>query len=420
MEYKPTILYVEDELNIRKQLSKFLTYISSELYIAQNGEDGLEQYKLHSPDIVVSDIKMPKMNGIDMVKAIKAINLKQHVIFTTAHSESGFFLDAIEVQVDGYILKPVELDLLENKIEQIKEQILTKRKLKAQIAISTEIAKLQHNLLMVVNENHTPIFANDKFLHFFDIHDTVEFIHKYQCLDKLFIESEDSFISNPTQKDRWTEQISSLPLDKRLVTIKNNNTNKNEVFLLSMSLIEETNHNIITLTEITVFNEEKKLFQEKAYIDELTSIANRAYFDNEFAREISRHLREASPLSFIILDIDKFKDFNDKHGHLIGDEILKELAKIIDEKTRETDIFARWGGEEFVSVLPNTSLYDAKLVAENLRQMIEEHTFINNLKVTCSFGVAQFQANDDKNSVMKRADEALYKAKENGRNQVAG
>ncbi|MEA1891911.1 MAG: response regulator, partial [Campylobacterota bacterium] len=90
------LLYVEDEEGIRDQLSKFLKYFSSEFFIACDGEEGLKLYKQHKPDIVVSDIKMPNMNGIEMVKAIKEINPKQHVIFTTAHSESSYFMDAID------------------------------------------------------------------------------------------------------------------------------------------------------------------------------------------------------------------------------------------------------------------------------------------------------------------------------------
>ena len=121
-----------------------------------------------------------------------------------------------------------------------------------------------------------------------------------------------------------------------------------------------------------------------------------------------------------MLDIDKFKNFNDTYGHQKGDEILKDLSKIISKNTRQTDTFARWGGEEFVKILPNASLQDAKAVAEGLRKIIQEYTFSDDLKVTCSFGVSEFRDDDTKESVMKRADEALYIAKENGRNKVEG
>jgi len=126
---KPTILYVEDEDGIRRALSRFLKYNSSQLYTAIDGKDGLEKYKEFLPDIVISDIKMPIMNGIDMVKEIQKINSTQHIIFTTAHSESEYFLEVIEMQVDGYILKPVDYEKLESKIDRINELIKEKHEL---------------------------------------------------------------------------------------------------------------------------------------------------------------------------------------------------------------------------------------------------------------------------------------------------
>ena len=102
MDTKITILYVEDENSIRDSLVPILKFFSKELYLGVDGEDGLEKFKEYKPDLVISDIKMPKMNGIDMVKAIKEIDKKQHILFTTAHSESSFFMDAIDSHVDGY------------------------------------------------------------------------------------------------------------------------------------------------------------------------------------------------------------------------------------------------------------------------------------------------------------------------------
>ncbi len=289
-----TILYVEDEDGIRKQLTRFLEYFSSSLYLASNGKEGLELYKEYNPDIVISDIKMPIMNGIDMVKNIKNINPKQHIIFITAHSESQFFIDAIDMHVDGYILKPISLDKLENKLEDIKEHIKLK-----------------------------------------------------------------------------------------------------EYYIAHQQELEN-----------------------RAYRDGLTQVYNRRYFEEAFDREIARYQREDRPLSIFMLDIDKFKNINDNYGHQIGDEILKGLVHIIKNNIRAIDIFARWGGEEFVCILPNTIRKDAILVAQHLREIIEKHNFIDNISVTCSFGVAEFNQEDTKESIVKRVDKALYLAKEGGRNRV--
>ncbi len=141
---KITILYVEDEEEIRNNTKRPLEYLCDKLILAQDGKEGLELYKQYDPDIIVSDIKMPNMNGIDMTKAIKEINPNQYIIFTTAHSESSFFIEAIDMQVDGYILKPIDYELLENKIENIKEQIDIKLKNKQQ---EKEIQQQKLNIL---------------------------------------------------------------------------------------------------------------------------------------------------------------------------------------------------------------------------------------------------------------------------------
>jgi len=124
-----TILYVEDEDGIRLETSKALDRYAKELFIAKNGDEGLSLYKEHKPDIVVTYIKMPKMTGIDMSKAIKEINSEQAIIITTAHSESAYFMEAIELQLSGYILKPVDKNLLRNKIVEIAKAMIKEREL---------------------------------------------------------------------------------------------------------------------------------------------------------------------------------------------------------------------------------------------------------------------------------------------------
>ena len=418
MNKHPTILYIEDEEGIRNQLSKFLKYFSSELFVACDGQEGLELYKQRLPDIVVSDIKMPNMNGIEMVKAIKEINPQQHIVFTTAHSESSYFMDAIDMQVDGYVLKPVNLEKLEEKLENITSQINTKKELFAHQVLTNEITQLQDNILLVLDGNKRVIFSNQKFLKFFNVDSLDSFNSKHKSINNLFEKNSDFFYSK--NDENWIEDLQRVEDEKRKVVSVLNKNNESHTFLISLKFIKETSHSIIILTEITNIAIEKKHFERKAYTDELTGIPNRAYFEEEFNKEIARRNRERTPLSFIILDIDKFKDVNDAYGHQVGDEILQDLANTIKSKVRLTDIFARWGGEEFVCILPNTSLDNAKKSAETLRRTVEEHTFKDNLSITCSFGVSEFREDDTKESILKRADDSLYHAKEMGRNRVEG
>ena len=134
--------------------------------------------------------------------------------------------------------------------------------------------------------------------------------------------------------------------------------------------------------------------------------------------EIKQTKRYNESFCFIILDIDDFKSLNDRYGHLVGDEMLVLLANSIKERIRETDIFARWGGEEFVLLLPNTNLDEAYILAEDLRQGIQSLKHSEVESMTASFGITMFKNSDDQKRLFKRADSALYLAKENGRNTI--
>jgi diguanylate cyclase (GGDEF)-like protein len=418
MDSKIKILYVEDEESIREGLVPVLKYFSDQLFIATDGVEGLEAFKEHQPDIIISDIKMPNMNGIEMVKEIKEINPKQHIIFTTAHSESGFFMEAIESHVDAYILKPIDLDILEEKILELKEQIELKRKYKKQQVIIQEISAFQDNLLIVLNKDLQTIFLNQKCLHFCDVKNHKEFNDVYGCVSKLFLEDKNSYIPQEHKKENWIEQILALSDEKRIVSMYDRYDKKIKYLLLSLKNIPSTQHYILNFSEATNLTIEKNRFEERAFHDELTQIYNRAYFNEILQKELAKETRTHEPLSFVIFDIDKFKNFNDTYGHQMGDTILKELAAIVKSHSRASDTFARWGGEEFVLILPNTSLENAFKVAQSLREHITKHIFTDNLHVSCSFGVSLYRDGEDVKSFLHRADDALYKAKANGRDRV--
>ncbi len=159
--------------------------------------------------------------------------------------------------------------------------------------------------------------------------------------------------------------------------------------------------------------------EKKVYKDNLTGINNRENFENYFVIEIANAKQNNQPLSLLIFDIDNFKLINDTYGHQAGDVILVDIATLIGSKIKNGDIFARWGGEEFIVLTPMTGLDGAYTLAENLRNIVQNHSFSYVEKnLTISFGVAQLQSDDDKTTLFKRADEALYKAKHLGRNRV--
>ncbi|MGB5867644.1 MAG: diguanylate cyclase [Arcobacteraceae bacterium] len=166
--------------------------------------------------------------------------------------------------------------------------------------------------------------------------------------------------------------------------------------------------------------EKTSMLEQNASTDFLTKLYNRRKFDALLEYEIEQIKRyKHGSLSMILLDIDNFKKINDIYGHDIGDEILKEIGKIIKFSSRNSDVACRWGGEEFALSLSHTNIEDAFLVAQKIRATIESYSFINDLKITCSFGVSEFRTTDTLTSLFKRADLALYEAKNTGKNRVA-
>lgn len=181
---------------------------------------------------------------------------------------------------------------------------------------------------------------------------------------------------------------------------------------------------IMTLRDITFEERSREKLEELAITDGLTNLYNHNYFQHCIEYELSKAQRYSLSLSLMLLDIDHFKSFNDKHGHQMGDIALAAFAGLLKNAVRNIDIVARYGGEEFVVILPHTGAKESQLLAERLREKAEKHIISSitgtPLKVTISLGVTTFTNNNfkDKDEFIQGADDALYKAKRNGRNRV--
>jgi len=164
-------------------------------------------------------------------------------------------------------------------------------------------------------------------------------------------------------------------------------------------------------------------FHELSLSDELTALPNRRYFMQRFEEEFARAKQFNLSLSFFMIDIDDFKLFNDKYGHLVGDAVLKNVAKALSSNLREIDLLSRFGGEEFAVILPETGKNHAVSIGERIRKKVEENVLFvydERLRATISIGVATFpQDVKDKELLLELADKALYKAKKEGKNRVA-
>lgn len=176
---------------------------------------------------------------------------------------------------------------------------------------------------------------------------------------------------------------------------------------------------VMALVHITRQKNEIEVNLAEARTDPLTGLANRRAFDEELSRRLSQRQRQGTALCLQIIDIDYYKSFNDSHGHLLGDAVLKEIAARLSETARRMDIVARIGGDEFAILLPGCSLDDASLAAERLRIAIAETPLRHEGKehwLTISTGLAEADFDDDVRSLVRRADSALYAAKDAGRN----
>lgn len=156
---------------------------------------------------------------------------------------------------------------------------------------------------------------------------------------------------------------------------------------------------------------------ELSETDKLTGLKNRRYFQEKLEEQLSNNEKSASPFSLFILDIDHFKKVNDTFGHQVGDEVLAQLAQLLKNQARSLDIVARYGGEEFVVILPETDQNEAKAIAEQLRQAVEQAKWQTG-RITVSVGIATAIKTDNETTILQRADKALYASKENGRNHV--
>ncbi|HEY5282327.1 MAG TPA: diguanylate cyclase [Polyangia bacterium] len=175
---------------------------------------------------------------------------------------------------------------------------------------------------------------------------------------------------------------------------------------------------VAVATDITANVDLTNAYERMALTDRLTGIANRRGVEREIRQELLRLRRYQTPVSFVIFDIDHFKAINDSRGHGAGDEVLRLVAKTIASGVRDTDLVARWGGEEFLVVLPETAYTGALICAEKIRAKVEALSEQIGIRITISGGVYQPGPGESLGDLLSRADERLYEAKNSGRNRI--
>ena len=172
------------------------------------------------------------------------------------------------------------------------------------------------------------------------------------------------------------------------------------------------------LTDITDLKEKEAKLEKIAKTDTLTQVYNRVYIDEVLLNQYYRYYRNHEECSVIMIDIDYFKKINDEYGHLVGDKVLIEFANVLQHSIRLGDVLGRWGGEEFLLILPHTKIEDAYILAQKVHDVIQKHQFPVVGKITASFGIASFRYKATVEDVVDEADKALYEAKKAGRNCI--
>jgi len=429
-----TILYAEDEEDVRILTSNILSQFFKNIIQASNGKEGLELFEKNynsneesKIDLIVTDINMPKMSGLDMIEEIQKIDNTIPSVIATAHSDVDFLKRSIKLRVRGYVTKPLKIDNLIDTIrtavqpKYLKNQLeIANKQLTFQVKEKTlelrSILDSQENMLLVFEEDKISL-ANKTFLEFFNSKTVDEFIQKDLPINSYFMEWGDCF---HTREYDWITQIMKLEDMKRLVRIKNS-FGEEKIFRVNVkTFLYETKHYVVSFTDITELKEYTYELQYKATHDSLTKLYNRQKFNEELDKEILRENRYQHSLSLLMFDIDDFKKINDTYGHDVGDIVLIALANITKKTIRITDYGARWGGEEFMVLLPETSINETLKIANKLRENIEAYQLDNiTLPITVSIGIVEFLPNkNSKDDFVKNVDIALYEAKRTGKNKV--
>lgn len=408
------VLYVEDEGTIRESLAKLLRRYLPHLMLASNGQEGLTCFKKELPDIVLTDIRMPKLDGLEMSKEIKQIAPNTQIIVMTAFGDSEYLLKAIEIGLNGYLIKPINKDSLLKLLNDAARFVLAQKSKERFDRYTQQILDFQQNLIIVFDENFILKRANKSFLDYFDCTCVEDFTKRFGDLSKVArLGSEEGEFNR-----EFLELVISDAEHTHTITFTGEPQTRGRFFAVGASRLlmdlKWEGEYIASFTDITSFKEENEKLQLQATTDMLTGIDNRFKFD-----EIIDEWRACgNDYSVIYFDIDHFKRINDRYGHDKGDEILSDLACLVRDLLRDEDVFARLGGEEFIILLKNMPLKRASEVAERIRHVVEFYPFALDRCVTCSFGVAKSQEGETPEETIKRADSAMYVAKRSGRNRV--
>jgi diguanylate cyclase (GGDEF)-like protein len=362
--------------------------------------------------------------GIFLVSAIMASGLVRYIasnIKANFEKFNQFFYDAMN---DGKMINEEDLNFKEfttlarsvNSMTQKAHD--AKKRLEFNEKYLQTVLDAQKNIVIVRSRGRMEK-ANQAFYDFMNVKDINEFRSNHRCISEFFTQGENGeYLTEEMDGISWVSYIMIHPLKSHKVKIVINE--KDVIFEVNAKVTEvEDNYKVVvTFNNISELEEQRRAFEKASSTDALTHIANRFKFDTILEQQIEMSKRYNHSFCLILFDIDDFKKVNDIYGHQAGDNILIELSSLVKSSMRKSDTFARWGGEEFAIILPQSRIKTAVKIAEKLCLKIAYHTFEDDLKITCSFGVHEYKKTYDMEALLKYTDEKLYIAKNRGKDQV--
>jgi two-component system cell cycle response regulator len=452
------ILVVDDDSFARTLCRQILEEEDGfEVVEAQSVDEGLEVISEGGVDLVISDLVMPDKTGIDMVEILRLEHPGLGVILITGHGTVESAVKAIKVGAVDYIRKPLnpaEFKVVVSRALEQSHLVDENRELRnslklydasSRISKTIEIEELYQIIfdLMTKETGATRGFlyvvdqeqgeSNIILSEGFDVEENEGLDRKiFEELQEELAHLSEPFIPNHPLTTAVNYRNSSDPVQSSLfIPLKNKNelvgavvffdTERTGVFgkeaLRVGSFLSE--HASTALENAMLYSQAKIL----TITDDLTNVFNYRYLNNILDRELVRAQRLNSSMSVLFLDLDSFKEVNDQHGHLLGSKILVELAGLLKGAVRKVDAVARYGGDEYIVVLTDTNSKGAMIVAERIRQMVEDYTFTVSegypIKLTISVGVASYPEHGvTKVELLHLADEAMYKGKYGRKNIV--
>lgn len=449
------VLVVDDIAANVKLLEAKLSAEYFDVLCASNGPDGLKIAAEQKPDIILLDVMMPGMDGFEVCRRLKSSPETAHipVVMVTALDQPTDRVSGLDAGADDFLTKPVNdialfarvksLVRLKMMTDEIRMREATGQSLgisEAFEALSPNAVDLGGRILLVEDRESTANRTAEALVPGFELEitgDPMDALMRARDGDydliilSLSLQNSDGM--------RLCSQLKSLESTRHtpvLVLVEEGDT-KRLVRALEIGvndyLIRPIDRNELvarTKTQIKRKRYSDKLRQnldlslEMAITDQLTGLFNRRYMSRHLATQVAASHESKKPLSVLIMDMDYFKSVNDTYGHAAGDEVLRAFSMRLKANVRGIDLACRYGGEEFVVIMPETDVAFAYAVAERLRQNVADVPFpipglTTPLTVTVSIGVTSLETPEDtSDSILKRADAALYRAKRDGRNRV--